>query len=51
MGTIDSGHYIAYIRGVDGSWFKCNDEWVTSVPVAEVLDSEAYLLFYVIDNV
>ena len=35
-----SGHYIAY------EWWKVDDAKVTKVPLSEVLNAEAYMLFY-----
>ena len=40
FGTLDQGHYIAYVR-VGSAWFKCADATVTAVQQSEVLDSEA----------
>eukprot|EP01048_Picozoa_sp_COSAG05_P021663 COSAG05_NODE_4063_length_1691_cov_1.011307_1_plen_274_part_00 len=60
FGTLDRGHYIAYVRCMAAAeaggglgeaagdiWFKCDDSTVTKVSEQEVLNSEAYLLFYV----
>ena len=50
MGTINSGHYTAYIRRqIDGrdQWFKVDDSYVTSVYDEEqIVSRDAYLLFY-----
>ncbi|EEP80577.1 conserved hypothetical protein [Uncinocarpus reesii 1704] len=45
IGDIDSGHYLAYCRQGE-QWFKFNDDRVTWATDAEVLDADAYLLFY-----
>ncbi|KAF1808465.1 cysteine proteinase [Eremomyces bilateralis CBS 781.70] len=46
-GKIDSGHYVSYSReGPD--WFQFDDVKVTLASEAEVLDANAYLLFYVL---
>ncbi len=50
IGTIDTGHYIVYVKGEGDLWYKCNDDWVTKVDVEEVLASEAYILFYMKEN-
>jgi ubiquitin carboxyl-terminal hydrolase 22/27/51 len=47
VGTIDAGHYICYCRR-DDQWFKFDDSKVTLASEAQVLSSEAYLLFYVL---
>lgn len=43
-----SGHYIAYVKstGKGDEWWKVDDAKVTKVPVSEVLNAEAYMLFY-----
>ncbi|KAG1704425.1 Ubiquitin carboxyl-terminal hydrolase 22 [Nymphon striatum] len=46
IGTIESGHYTAYIRQHRDQWFKCDDHLITQASVQDVLDSEGYLLFY-----
>lgn len=45
-GTIETGHYTAYIRQCRDQWFKCDDHLITRATVQEVLQSEGYLLFY-----
>ena len=47
IGKIDGGHYIAYCRR-DNQWFKFDDHKVTLATEAQVLDANAYLLFYLI---
>ena len=49
IGEIDSGHYICYCRR-DDQWFKCDDNKVTLATEIQVLEQDAYLLFYVIRN-
>ncbi|KAI1940335.1 hypothetical protein LOZ12_004568 [Ophidiomyces ophidiicola] len=45
IGDIDSGHYLTYCRQGE-QWFKFNDDKVTLATESEVLDADAYLLFY-----
>lgn len=45
-GTIETGHYTAYVRQCRDQWFKCDDHLITRASVQEVLQSEGYLLFY-----
>jgi ubiquitin carboxyl-terminal hydrolase 22/27/51 len=45
-GKINAGHYICYCRR-DDQWFKFDDSKVTLATEAQVLDAEAYMLFYV----
>ena len=43
------GHYISYVKyEYKGKawWFKMSDSMVREVKVEEVLNSEAYILFY-----
>mmetsp|Transcript_11559 Transcript_11559/g.27655 ORF Transcript_11559/g.27655 Transcript_11559/m.27655 type:complete len:782 (-) Transcript_11559:174-2519(-) len=43
-----SGHYLAYVASMKDSkeWWKMDDARVTKVPVSEVMNAEAYMLFY-----
>lgn len=47
-----SGHYIAYVRNIErNEWWKMDDARVTKVDMLEVLQAEAYMLFYrVVDH-
>lgn len=45
-GSLDTGHYTAFIRQQHDHWFKCDDHMITRANLKEVLDSEGYLLFY-----
>lgn len=45
-GTIETGHYTAFVRQHRDQWFKCDDHLIMRASVQEVLDSEGYLLFY-----
>lgn len=47
IGQMSGGHYITYCRKEE-RWFKFDDSKVTTVSEAEVLDAEAYILFYVV---
>jgi ubiquitin carboxyl-terminal hydrolase 7 len=48
--SIDSGHYLAYIRRMEnGSWIRFDDDYVEEISNAEMEEetlSTAYLLFY-----
>lgn len=46
-GKIDSGHYICYCKQVE-HWFRFDDSMVVQVDDKEVLNAEAYMLFYVV---
>lgn len=46
-GTMNSGHYTACCKSpVSQSWYKFNDETVSSISPAEVKSAAAYVLFY-----
>ena len=45
LGTMEGGHYVAYVRHV-GCWFHCDDSRVVAVDEATVRNCQAYLLFY-----
>lgn len=40
IGTIETGHYTAYIRQHESQWFKCDDALITKAAVEDVLESE-----------
>ena len=45
--SVTVGHYTAYVCGLDGKWFHCNDDMQPRhVEMAEVISAQAYLLFY-----
>eukprot|EP00045_Choanoeca_perplexa_P008253 m.76026 g.76026 ORF g.76026 m.76026 type:complete len:606 (-) comp14420_c0_seq1:134-1951(-) len=46
IGTMQQGHYIAYVKQQD-QWYKCDDATITMASRAEVLSTQAYLLFYI----
>ncbi|XP_030440990.1 ubiquitin carboxyl-terminal hydrolase 15 isoform X2 [Syzygium oleosum] len=41
-----SGHYISYVRNLQGSWFRIDDTEVQHVPMSHVMSEGAYILFY-----
>lgn len=41
-GTIETGHYTAFVRQQENQWFKCDDALITKASVDEVLNSEGY---------
>lgn len=45
-GTLSGGHYIAYVKRQNKKWYLFNDEIYQEVSEQEVLDQEAYLMFY-----
>ncbi|KAG0035190.1 hypothetical protein BGZ82_005377 [Podila clonocystis] len=46
QGKMDTGHYTAFAKH-RGEWFSLDDHKVTLATQKEVLDSKAYMLFYV----
>ena len=47
VGKIDAGHYLCYCKR-DEQWFKFDDSKVTLADERQVLNADAYLLFYVV---
>ncbi|KAE8056237.1 hypothetical protein FH972_013027 [Carpinus fangiana] len=45
-GTLESGHYVTYLRLSD-QWYKCDDAWITEVDEGLVRASQCYVMFYV----
>ena len=46
-GNVGVGHYTAYVRSFDNFWYHCDDdEQPRQVNIGEVLQAEAYMLFY-----
>ena len=45
-GSLETGHYTAFIRQQRDQWFKCDDHLITRARLKDVLTSEGYLLFY-----
>ncbi|KAI8008614.1 Ubiquitin carboxyl-terminal hydrolase 15 [Camellia lanceoleosa] len=41
-----SGHYVSYVKDMQGNWFRINDTEVQSVPMSQVMSEGAYILFY-----
>lgn len=42
-----SGHYLAYVRSSNGSWYEYDDSRVTQIPLSTVLNNKyAYVLLY-----
>jgi ubiquitin carboxyl-terminal hydrolase 22/27/51 len=46
FGTLSTGHYTCYIRHLD-AWYQCDDNFICKASLHQVLNSNAYLLFYV----
>ena len=40
VGTIEAGHYTAFIRQHRDHWFKCDDHLITQADLRDVLQSE-----------
>ena len=59
LGTMQQGHYTNFVKlaqrvqpqaslanYTQGQWFRCDDETVTVANREDVLNSQAYMLFY-----
>lgn len=49
MKNSKTGHYVSYSR-VGNQWFKFNDHNVTLASKSQVLNEQAFLLFYVVQS-
>lgn len=46
-GTAGGGHYTAYcLNYINDQWYEFDDQYVTEVDVGQVINCEAYVLFY-----
>jgi len=45
-GGTQGGHYWSYCKNKDGAWYNFNDEDVSPIEESELIDSNAYCLFY-----
>jgi len=45
--SIRRGHYVAYVKDPRGEWFQMDDHKASSVSLSEVLQVQAYMLFYI----
>jgi len=49
-GAMGHGHYVAYVKcdqeDYAGQWFRVSDSLVKEVSLSNVLQSQAYILFY-----
>ncbi|XP_072960627.1 ubiquitin C-terminal hydrolase 15-like [Typha angustifolia] len=41
-----TGHYVAYIKDMQGTWLRIDDSEVQAVPLSQVMSESAYMLFY-----
>ncbi|GFP95294.1 ubiquitin carboxyl-terminal hydrolase 15 [Phtheirospermum japonicum] len=41
-----SGHYISYVKDLQGNWFRVDDTEVQPVELSQVMSQGAYILFY-----
>lgn len=44
--SVHSGHYVAYVKGAGGQWCCMNDNHVSVTALKQVLQEQAYILFY-----
>ncbi|XP_077490734.1 ubiquitin specific peptidase 36 isoform X2 [Amblyomma americanum] len=45
--SCNSGHYFCFVRNSNGSWYCMDDSRVNQVSLGQVLNQQAYVLFYV----
>lgn len=46
VGSIDKGHFTAFVRHHKDVWVKCDDHMISTATLKDVLNSEGYMLFY-----
>ncbi|KAF3439217.1 hypothetical protein FNV43_RR17492 [Rhamnella rubrinervis] len=46
MNATFSGHYVCYVKNIQGEWFKIDDSTVEPVELERVLSEGAYMLLY-----
>lgn len=51
MGSVNTGHYVVYIKNGAGQWLLFDDSVVSRATESEVLASSAYLLFYMVHKI
>ncbi|CAH2354769.1 ubiquitin carboxyl-terminal hydrolase 8 [[Candida] railenensis] len=47
VGSVNTGHYIAIIKDGNGQWFRFDDSVITRISQEEVMNTNAYLLYYI----
>ena len=47
QGALSGGHYVASVKSDDGQWRLFNDAQVYEIHSRDVVDSSAYILFYI----
>lgn len=47
QGSVNTGHYMAFVKNSSGQWFKFDDSVVCYASLEEVKSTNAYLLFYI----
>lgn len=50
QGSMNTGHYTCMMKDRFGRWYSFDDSMVTKIPATQVLNSDAYLLFYIITD-
>lgn len=50
LGNVNTGHYLAYVKNINGSWFKFDDATITRVTEAEVKKVNGYMLVYCVND-
>lgn len=46
MGTMQGGHYTAYVKNANGTWYQHNDRAVSEIPASHVITGKAYALWF-----
>lgn len=46
VGSLDAGHYTAFVRQHRDQWYKCDDHMITRATIQDVLQSEGWVVSF-----
>lgn len=51
IGSVNTGHYVVFTKNAQGQWLKFDDSVISIAKQEDVVNSNAYLLYYIIHNI
>ncbi|KAI5953780.1 hypothetical protein KGF57_003989 [Candida theae] len=51
IGSVNTGHYVVFTKNAQGQWLKFDDSVISGVDQEDVVNSNAYLLYYIIHSI
>lgn len=51
MGSVNTGHYIVFVKDGNGQWFRFDDSVITRVSQEDVKNANPYLLYYIVHRI